>query len=220
MPYTKMNPLFVKIQIMFQTFKVKVWGENACFTRPEMKVERVSYDVITPSSARAIFESILWKPAIKWVITQIDILNPIKYESIRRNEVSSRMSPSSTILIEENRQQRAGLILKDVAYIIHGHFEMTSKAGQEDNPIKFTEQFLKRLQKGQCHYQPYLGCREFTAYFSVPDEIKDKLINENRDLGWMLYDIDFENNMQAKFFRAEIKNGSIITDPKVCGVLS
>jgi CRISPR-associated protein Cas5d len=219
----------------YQVFKIKVWGDNACFTRPEMKVERVSYDVVTPSAARGIVESILWKPAIKWTIKQIDILKPIKWESVRRNEIGKIFSSPSgnliqsgegnipTIYIEEERQQRASLILKDVAYVIHAYFEMTNKSGEGDNPIKFTEQFKRRLSKGQCHHQPYLGCREFSCSFE--EALEKDVPNENelesyfnRDLGWMLYDIDFKNNMQPVFFRAEVKNGSINTDPNACGV--
>ncbi len=214
----------------YQTFKIKVCGENACFTRPEMKVERVSYDAITPSAARGIVEAILWKPAIKWIVKQIDILKPIKWESVRRNEVGRIFSsPSgsliqsgegqiSTICIEEDRQQRAGLILKDVAYVIHAYFEMTDKKGEDDNPIKFTEQFKRRLNKGQCHYQPYLGTREFSCSFAEALEEDKPLENLNQDLGWMLYDIDFKNNMQPMFFRAKVENGSINTDLKACGV--
>ncbi|MFN5539879.1 MAG: type I-C CRISPR-associated protein Cas5c [Candidatus Melainabacteria bacterium] len=219
-----------------QVFKVKVKAENACFTRPEMKVERVSYDVITPSAARGVLEAIHWKPAIRWVIKQIDILKPIKWESVRRNEVGSKASvPSkklietgegsiSTILVDEDRQQRAGLFLKDVSYVIHAYFLMTEKATPEDNPIKHTDQFLRRLRKGQCHHQPYLGCREFSAYFEEATE-EDKPSEEasgdyfNRDLGWMLYDIDFKNNMEARFFRAKIENGSIqIPSPEEVGI--
>ena len=164
-------------------FKVKVSAENACFTRPEMKVERVSYDVITPSAARGVLEAIHWKPAIRWVIKQIDIVKPIKWESVRRNEVGSKASvPSkkliengegsiSTVLIDEDRQQRASLILKDVEYVIHAYFLMTKDAKDRDNPIGHTDQFLRRLKKGQCHHQPYLGCREFSAYFEEATEV-------------------------------------------------
>ncbi|RLB01594.1 MAG: type I-C CRISPR-associated protein Cas5, partial [Deltaproteobacteria bacterium] len=139
-------------------FRLKVWGANACFTRPEMKVERVSYDVMTPSAARGIFEAILWKPAIRWIITQIDVLKPIKWDSVRRNEVGAVMSPKSKCLyIEKERQQRAGLILKDVEYIIHAYFELTERAGDSDNVTKFEQMFLRRAKKGQCYHRPYLG---------------------------------------------------------------
>ena len=149
-------------------FRLKVWGRNACFTRPEMKVERVSYDVMTPSAARGRLEAILWKPAIRWKVTQIDVLNPIKWESVRRNEVGAVMSPrTSGLFIEEQRQQRAGLFLRDVAYTIHAYFEMTDKAGAEDTVVKFQEMFLRRAERGQCYHRPYLGCREFAADFEV-----------------------------------------------------
>ena len=130
-----------------RTFRLKVWGENACFTRPEMKVERVSYDVMTPSAARGILEAILWKPAIRWQITRIDVLNPIRWASVRRNEVGAVMSPrTSGLFVEDQRQQRASLFLRDVAYAIHAFFEMTAKAGAEDNVKKFEEMFMRRAE--------------------------------------------------------------------------
>ena len=208
-----------------RTFYLKVWGDNACFTRPEMKVERVSYDVMTPSAARGVLEAILWKPAISWKIERIDVLKPILWESVRRNEVGARMSPRSEgIFIEEQRQQRAGLFLRDVAYTIHAHFIITERAGAEDNIIKFQEMFMRRVQKGQCFNQPFLGCREFSAHFelihdepSLPESIRD-----TRDLGWMLYDIchDTSNDdgrhvhtctdgCHPSFFRAQLYNGII-----------
>ncbi len=205
-------------------FRIKVWGDYACFTRPEMKVERVSYDVMTPSSARGILEAILWKPAIRWIITRIDVLKPIKWVSVRRNEVGSVMSPRSKgIFIENDRQQRAGLFLKDVAYVIHAYFEMTPRAGKEDNVTKFTEMFLRRAEKGQCYHRPYLGCREFAAEFEIykngralPEPIK-----HSQDLGWMLYDIRHDNSKDDEkghfcteacrpaFFRAVMEDGII-----------
>jgi len=156
-----------------QTVCLRVWGDNACFTRPEMKVERVSYDVITPSAARGILEAILWKPAIRWVVTRIDVLNPIRWESVRRNEVSAVIPAASVraamnkgggslgFYIEDVRQQRAGLLLRQVDYLIHAYFEITDKAGAEDNATKFAEMFRRRAEKGQCFNQPYLGCRDF-----------------------------------------------------------
>ncbi len=154
-----------------KTFYLKVWGDNACFTRPEMKVERVSYDVMTPSAARGFLEAILWKPAIAWHVERIDVLNPILWESVRRNEVGALMAPRSDgIFIEDQRQQRAGLFLRNVAYIIHAHFAMTEKAGADDNIIKFQEMFARRVQKGQCFNRPYLGCREFSAHFELLSE--------------------------------------------------
>lgn len=199
-------------------FRLKVWGRNGCFTRPEMKVERVSYDVMTPSAARGVLEAILWKPAIQWKITQIDVLNPIKWESVRRNEVGAVMSPrASGIFIEEQRQQRAGLFLRDVAYTIHGYFEMTEKAGAEDTIIKFTEMFIRRAEKGQCFHRPYLGCREFAAEFEVFANGKSLPEPEsiNQDLGWMLYDMDFTGKEPIpRFFRARLDNGRMRIDEK------
>lgn len=179
------------------TFRLKVWGANASFNRPEMKVERVSYDVLPPSAARGIYEAILWKPAIRWNITQIDVLKPIQWESVRRNEVGCRMSPRvNGFFIEEQRQQRAGLFLRDVAYTIHAFFELTEGAGPEDTIVKFREMFLRRAKKGQSFHQCYLGCREFAAYFEpvldgqqVPDPI-----DESRRLGYMLRDIRHDNS--------------------------
>jgi len=198
-------------------FRLKVWGENACFTRPEMKVERVSYDVITPSAARAIFEAVLWKPAIRWIIDQIDVLLPIRWESVRRNEVGTAMSPRSPgIFIEDHRQQRAGLLLRNVAYTIHAHFTMTDSAGPEDTILKFQEMFLRRAEKGQCFNMPYLGCREFSASFKLIPLNSDlpTPIDEDRDLGWMLHDLDFSTDPpQPQFFRAPMIKGRIMIPP-------
>jgi CRISPR-associated protein Cas5d len=198
-------------------FRLKVWGENACFTRPEMKVERVSYDVMTPSAARAIMEAILWKPAIRWVIDRIDVLKPIRWESVRRNELGTVMSARTRgIYIEDCRQQRASLILRDVAYTIHAHFEMTERAGPNDSVTKFQEMFLRRAEKGQCFNTPYLGCREFSASFellpmkcTLPEPIKEDLA-----LGWMLNDLDFSvEPPQPRFFRAKMSAGVINVPP-------
>lgn len=209
-------------------FRLKVWGDNACFTRPEMKVERVSYDVMTPSAARGVLEAILWKPAIRWGVERIDVLAPIRWESVRRNEVGSVMSPRSTgIFIEEQRQQRAGLFLRNVAYTIHARFEMTEKAGPEDSVTKFQEMFLRRAEKGQCFHRPYLGCREFAAEFALVrlDESLPEAIPESRDLGWMLHDIQHDSRAdkghahsctdacRPSFFRAELKSGVMLVPP-------
>jgi CRISPR-associated protein Cas5d len=201
-------------------FRLKVWGGNACFTRPEMKVERVSYDVMTPSAARGILEAILWKPAIFWKVIQIDVLNPIKWASVRRNEVGAVMSPRTNgLFIEEHRQQRAGLFLRDVAYTIHAYFELTDKAGDEDTVVKFTEMFLRRAEKGQCFHHPYFGCREFAVDFEVITNGKPlpDPISETRDLGWMLYDMDFSSREpMPRFFRAGLDNGRLkITEAEV-----
>ena len=199
-------------------FRLKVWCSNACFTRPEMKVERVSYDVMTPSAARGILEAILWKPAIVWKVTQIDVLNPIKWESVRRNEVGAVMSPrTSGLFIEDQRQQRAGLFLRDVAYTIHACFELTDKAGTEDTVVKFTEMFLRRAEKGQCFHRPYLGCREFSAEFEPVffDQLLPEPFPVSQDLGWMLYDMDFRGKEPLpRFFRASLDNGRMKIDEK------
>jgi len=199
-------------------FRLKVWGRNACFTRPEMKVERVSYDVMTPSAARGVLEAILWKPAMRWKVTQVDVLKPIKWESVRRNEVGAVMSPrTSGLFIEEQRQQRAGLFLRDVAYTIHAYFEKTDKAGEEDTVIKFQEMFLRRAERGQCYHRPYLGCREFAADFEVFTNGKPipEPISETRDLGWILYDMDFNGKEpMPRFFRANLDNGRMMIDEK------
>lgn len=196
-----------------RTFRLRVWGDNACFTRPEMKVERVSYDVMTPSAARGILEAILWKPAIRWQVARIDVLNPIRWESVRRNEVGAVMSPrASGIFVEDQRQQRAGLFLRDVAYVIHAFFQMTDRAGAEDNVKKFEEMFMRRAQKGQCFQQPYLGCREFAAQFEpMAAEMEEpQPIAETRDLGFMLYDMDHSDaEPMPMWFRAKIENGRV-----------
>lgn len=210
-------------------FRLKVWGRNACFTRPEMKVERISYDVMTPSAARGVLEAILWKPAIRWILERIDVLAPIRWESVRRNEVGSVMSTGGNgIFIEDKRQQRAGLFLREVAYTIHARFEMTDKAGAEDNMVKFQEMFIRRAENGQCFHRPYLGCREFTADFELV-RLNDQIprpITESRDLGWMLYDIQHDNRAdkgnihfcnegcRPSFFRAALKNGIMLV-PRV-----
>lgn len=195
-------------------FILEVKGEYACFTRPEMKVERVSYPVITPSAARAIFSAILWKPAIAWCIDKIEILNPIEWTSIRRNEVGAKMSERSEgIYIEDNRQQRATLMLRDVAYRLHAHFEMTEQAGPSDSPQKFAEMFRRRASKGQCFYQPYLGTREFACAFRLIEDLSQEpvALDITENFGFMLYDMDFTlpDNPQAMFYQAQAKNGVI-----------
>jgi CRISPR-associated protein Cas5d len=194
-------------------FCLEVSGPFACFTRPEMKVERVSYDVITPSAARAIFDAILWKPAIRWQVKRIEVLAPIRWVSVRRNEVGKIASPRSDgIFIEDDRQQRAGLFLRDVKYRLHAEFVLTEKAGAEDNEGKFAEMFRRRAESGQCFNQPYLGCREFSAAFRLVDPATEPAtpIAETRDLGWMFYDWDHTGQEpQAQFFRAQLEQGVI-----------
>lgn len=213
---------------MSERFCLEVSGDFACFTRPEMKAERVSYDVITPSAARAIFESILWKPAISWHTQSIEVLSPIRWTTIRRNEVGGKISAASVrsamslgagslaLYVEEDRQQRASLLLRDVRYRITATFSMTAKVVPEDNRQKFAEMFARRAAKGQCINQPYLGCREFACDFrlidphAVPAEIPEELHGE-RDLGWMLYDLDFSDasDPQPRFFHARMNDGVV-----------
>lgn len=205
-------------------FRLQVSGANACFTRPEMKVERVSYEVMTPSAARGILEAILWKPAIRWRILQIDVLKPIRWESVRRNEVSGVMAAGSVkstmkkgagqlgFYVEDQRQQRAGLLLRDVAYVIHADFEMTDKAGPEDNVVKFEQMFIRRASAGQCFHRPYFGCREFPVDFKfIPKDAKyEATIPETRDLGWMLFDIDrTQEEPMPQFFHATMNQGIV-----------
>lgn len=197
-------------------FCLEVSGPYACFTRPEMKVERVSYDVITPSAARAIFEAILWKPAIRWRMQRIDVLNPIRWISIRRNEVGKVGSPRSDgIFIEDDRQQRAGLLLRDVKYRLYGEFDFTPQenSAADETEAKYAAMFERRARKGQCFNQPYLGCREFSCAFSLVDPVlkPESPIADSRDLGWMLYDMDFSDpeDIRPMFFRAELSDGSV-----------
>ncbi|HJK78522.1 MAG TPA: type I-C CRISPR-associated protein Cas5c [Methanocorpusculum sp.] len=211
--------------------KLKVWGDYACFTRPEMKVERVSYDTITPSAARGILEAIHWKPAIRWVIDEIQVTKPIAFSNIRRNEVSSVISKANVNSLIKTvsetgtgvpfyqdpnkvRQQRATLMLKDVEYVISAHFELTKNATPDDTQEKHYNIFLRRARKGQCFHRPYFGCREFPVNFELlEDQTPPPPIKEDRDLGWMLYDIDFRNNMSPRFFRAQMHQGIIKIPP-------
>ncbi len=211
--------------------RLLVWGERACFTRPEMKVERVSYEVITPSAARGILEAIHWKPAIRWNIDRIHVLKPIRFESIRRNEVGGKLSPASVSkamkagstaglanYIDEDRQQRAATILRDVAYVIEAHFELTPKAGADDSIGKHLDIFNRRARKGQCFQMPCMGVREFPANFQLLEDTtsfpeKHESLQSERDLGWMLHDIDFNQSMTPRFFRAYMTGGVIEVPP-------
>jgi CRISPR-associated protein Cas5d len=208
-----------------KTFCLELLGDYACFTRPEMKVERVSYDVITPSAARACFEAILWKPAIRWHVRKIEVLRPIRWINLRRNEVASVVSTRNVetamrngtgdlaLYIEDERQQRAGLFLRDVAYRVHADLEFLSACDPGVSAAKYHDMFERRARKGQCVNQPYLGCREFSAAFRlVNDALAEPApINETRDLGFMLHDLDFSkpSDPQARFFRARIENGVV-----------
>lgn len=207
-----------------QPFTLEVAGDFACFTRPEMKVERVSYDVITPSAARAIFEAVLWKPAIRWRVRKIEVLKPIRWIGVRRNEVASKVSVrnvqttlneghgSLALYVEDDRQQRAGLFLRDVAYRLHADLELVSEEARA-NPAKYREIFERRADKGQCINQPYLGCREFAARFRRvgEDSSSPPPIQETRNLGWMLHDLDFTNTTgpAPRFFLAQMTKGVI-----------
>ncbi|MBI3729109.1 MAG: type I-C CRISPR-associated protein Cas5 [Burkholderiales bacterium] len=200
-------------------------GNYACFTRPEMKVERVSYDVITPSAARACFESILWKPAIRWHIREVEVLNPINWINLRRNEVGNVISTRNVeaamkggdailgLNIEDERQQRAGLFLRDVAYRIHADLEFIAERDKSANANKYYEMFERRASRGQCVNQPYLGCREFSAFFRLITDIsvEPAPINETRELGFMLHDLDFSkpDDPMPRFFRARLENGKV-----------
>lgn len=204
--------------------KLRVWGDYACFTRPEMKVERVSYDVITPSAARGILEAIHWKPAIRWVVDGIHVQRPIKFDNVRRNEVSSKIpkpNPETAMsdgkplyfLVDDggNRQQRASTLLRDVEYVIEAHFELTDLAGAEDNEGKHLDIFRRRARNGQFFHQPCLGCREFPAFFElVEGEIPASCYaGQAKELGYMLLDIDFANDITPLFFRATMKDGIV-----------
>ena len=214
-------------------FCLEVWGPMACFTRPELKVERVSYDVITPSAARAVFEAIFWKPAIRWQVTKIEVLNPIKWTTIRRNEVGA-VASKNPIFIEDKRQQKNSLLLQDVRYRIWAKLEFIPQwkrketrnaqidaeeadlLRKDENPGKYNAMFERRASKGQCFNQPYLGTREFSASFRLVNPEQEALvppIDESRDLGIMLYDMDFQGNPdkpEAMFFRVQMVSGVIL----------
>ncbi|KGN82745.1 CRISPR-associated protein [Porphyromonas cangingivalis] len=211
-----------------KTYCLEIRGDYACFTRPELKVERVSYDVITPSAARNIFQAIFWKEAIKWHIKRIEVLNPIKRCSVRRNEVSEKMSVKSRPIIidsPKNRQQRTAYILRDVAYRIFAEMEFipleqrSQKQREQveypeaETPRKYQEMFERRASQGQCFTQPYLGCREFSCSFElITDTSESKGIDESRDLGIILYDMDFTSKPSPSplFFHAQMEQGVII----------
>lgn len=211
------------------SIKMEVWGEYACFTRPEMKVERVSYDVPTPSAARGMVESVYYHPGLKWHVDKIYVCKPIRFTNILRNEVASKIS-ARNVLTEANGkkrsyidrnadiQQRATTMLRNVHYVIEAHFEMTEKANPSDNPGKFQDIVKRRLRSGQAYMQPYLGCRECTAHFRLWEGGDIPTIDETRDLGYMLYDMDYSDpeNIQPMFFRAQMVHGVIdLTDCEV-----
>lgn len=211
------------------SISLEVWGDYACFSRPEMKVERVSYDVMTPSAARGLIEAIFWHPGLRWVIDRIQVCEPIRFTNIRRNEVKDVISARTVKTVMDQRQgelylatpnsiqQRAAMVLKDVRYVIDAHFELTDKAAPGDNAGKFQEMTRRRIEKGQFYHQPCFGVREFPAHFQMcavrpacPDELKGE-----RDLGWMLLDMDYSDpaNIRPKFFRAIMRDGVIEVPP-------
>lgn len=212
------------------SFRVEVWGEYACFSRPEMKVERVSYDVMTPSAARGLLEAIYWHPGMRWVIDRIRVVNPIRFTNIRRNEVKKKIARDTVrkaanngqapkpIVTAECRTQRATMALRDVRYVIEAHFEMTEKATPTDNEGKFTDIMRRRLEKGQFYHQPCFGTREFIAYFKPCDAIHEcpEELRGERDLGWMLLDMDYSDrsNIKPMFFRAVLRDG-VLDVPRI-----
>lgn len=214
--------------------KVRVWGDYALFSRPEMKVERCSYDVMTPSAARGILDSVYWHPGLKWKIDRIHVVRPIQFTSVRRNEVKSKISASSVLQVYNGGDkplyistkadivQRASLLLRDVEYVIEAHFQMTDQANETDNPGKFKDIIMRRLRRGECFHMPYFGCREFPAHFSLCEEEEIRTAYdgvEEKDLGFMLYDMDFSDpeNIQPMFFRAVMRRG--VLDLQNCEVI-
>lgn len=214
--------------------KVRVWGNYALFSRPEMKVERCSYDVMTPSAARGILEAVYWHPGMKWVIDRIHVVNPVRFTSVRRNEVKSKILASNVlqayngakkplyISTKSDIVQRASLLLRDVEYVIEAHFEMTERANESDNPGKFKDIIMRRLRRGECFHMPYFGCREFPANFCLCEEEQIHTAYddvEEKDLGFMLFDMDYSdrNNIQPMFFRAVMRHG--VLDLRDCEVI-
>lgn len=204
--------------------KLKVWGDYALFSRPEMKVERVSYDVMTPSAARGIVEAIYFKPEIRWIIDAITVLNPIKFQHIKRNELLGKISMAKVksaylgnnevelVQSTDNIVQRNSLILKQVAYIIEAHFELAKPKTERNYPEKHYAIAIERIKKGRCFHRPYFGCREFPVNFAEVGEQREVSYYDNTeiDLGFMLWDIDFENEMNPIFYRPTMKDGKII----------
>lgn len=200
-------------------FHLRIRGTMACFTRPEFSTERLSYELMTPSAARGIIEAVLWKPAIRWEITSIALLKPVQWVEFRRNEVNSRLSTQHALrasrggdevpefFSDEDRAQRNTLALRDPDYGVTARLHMTAQAGAEESPEKFRAMFLRRMEKGQQHYQPYLGCREFPAIIELWDGRPEPLAAESRELGWMLHDIQFGPQNQARFFAARLEQG-------------
>jgi len=214
--------------------KVRVWGDYALFSRPEMKVERCSYDVITPSAARGLLEAVYWHPGMRWVIDRIYVKNPIQFTSVRRNEVKSKVLASNVLQVYNGGDkplymntkaeivQRASVLLTNVEYVIEAHFEMTDKANVTDNPGKFKDIIMRRLRRGECYHMPYFGCREFPANFSLYEEEEVETAYDDvpeKDLGFMLYDLDYTDreHIQPMFFRAVMRYG--VLDLRNCEVI-
>ena len=204
------------------SISVEVWGDYACFTRPELKTERVSYDVMTPSAARGLLESIFWHPGLKWVVGRIYVRAPIRFTNIRRNEVKDTISARKAhtametgeeiyLATPDSIQQRAAMVLRDVHYVIEAHFEMTDRAAPSDNPGKFQEMMRRRVEKGQCYRPPCFGVREFPAQFKPCTELPPcpEGLRGEKDLGWMLLDLDYSDpkNITPHFFRAVLRDG-------------
>lgn len=192
--------------------RLRVWGDSALFTRPEMKVERVSYDILTPSAARGILEAVFWKPEMRWRVERIDVLKPIRFQTVRRNEVGTKATNPHGIDAEDHRQQRASVILRDVDYVITARIALTAKAPAGETVTKYVEMFRRRARSGQCFHRPCLGTREFAADFALVDD-GDTLppaIADSPDLGWMLLDIDYDGKSPVPlFFKARLDQGSL-----------
>ena len=205
--------------------QLEVWGAYALFSRPELKVERVSYDVPTPSAARGIVESVYYHPGLRWYIDRIHVLNPIRFVSIRRNEVTDKISGRNVrqaaqgggqplyLVSSQKIVQRSSLLLQDVHYVIEAHFEMTDKAAPSDNPGKFQDIVIRRMERGQCFHTPYFGCREFPVSFRRWPGGPIPTIDETRDLGLMLYDFDYSDPaaITPTYFRARLEHGVLNT---------
>jgi len=211
--------------------ELEVWGDYALFTRPELKVERYSYDVMTPSAARGILEAIFWKPAIKYVIDSIEVLNEIKTVNVRRNEVKSKIGAKNVKQVMEGTKkeqlylstsndiaQRASVILKDVRYVIRAHFELTNQAGEADNHGKFSDIIRRRIEKGQCFYNPYFGSKEFSVNFRHCENRQESFYQgTEKDLGIMLYDLEYGEEIKPYYFKAVMRNGLIdVASSEVC----
>ena len=210
---------------------MEVWGKYACFTRPEMKTERVSFDIMTPSAARGLVEAVYWHPGIRWVVDRIHVLAPIRFTNIRRNEVKSTISARSArtvmdrgkgelyLVTQQDIQQRAAMLLRDVRYVIEAHFDfLPEKAAPGDNTGKFQDLVTRRIAKGQFYHQPYFGCREFPASFAPCESIPacPEELRGERDFGYMLYDMDFTDpeNIRPLFFRAVLRDGVLEVPPR------